>query len=195
MNSWHYSFSSHSGSFILWFMLNFNQYLYHRFKFDSIFTNRFCIFRDFVSLFSGIERIDFDFVLCFIFAWLISIFLFLFLSFYYPDVEKEGEHPNLENVPSNLYESVCMPDFNEFFQQQGDTFPVPDHNKNTTMNNNNTNGQQQQYMESKCFDFRLSFFHLFFNFIDVVIFTWHELYPVRSLIHFFLSSIYYRRKY
>lgn len=64
------------------------------------------------------------------------------------DVEKEEQHPNLENVPSNLYESVCMPDFNEFFQQQGDTFPVPDHNKNTTMNNNNNTGQQQQYIEN-----------------------------------------------
>lgn len=65
------------------------------------------------------------------------------------DVEKGDEHPNLENVPSNLYESVCMPDFNEFFQQQGESFPLPDHNKNTTMNNNNNTGQQQQYMESK----------------------------------------------
>lgn len=76
-----------------------------------------------------------------------------FIFFPFSDVEKEDGHPNLENVPSNLYESVCMPDFNEFFQQQGDNFPVTDHNKNTTMNNNNNNTtgqqQQQQYMESK----------------------------------------------
>lgn len=93
--------------------------------------------------------------------------IFIFLPF--PDVEKEEGHPNLENVPSNLYESVCMPDFNEFFQQQGDNFPVTDHNKNTTMNNNNnTTGQQQQqqYMESKypylnfvIFYFRIVWFH------------------------------------
>ncbi|KAG8182679.1 hypothetical protein JTE90_017658, partial [Oedothorax gibbosus] len=46
--------------------------------------------------------------------------LFEHLDILQKDVEKES-HPNLENVPANLYESVCMPDFNEFFQQ-GETF-------------------------------------------------------------------------
>ncbi|XP_054718898.1 protein c-ets-1-A-like isoform X2 [Uloborus diversus] len=60
------------------------------------------------------------------------------------DVEKE--HPNLENVPSNLYESVCMPDFNEFFQQ-GEILPLSEHKNNqTTMNNSSS--QQQQYLEN-----------------------------------------------
>ncbi|XP_076310273.1 protein C-ets-1-like isoform X3 [Tachypleus tridentatus] len=37
----------------------------------------------------------------------------------------DKERASLENVPSNLYESVCMPDFDEFFSQ-GDTYPLPE---------------------------------------------------------------------
>ncbi|KFM72159.1 Transforming protein p54/c-ets-1, partial [Stegodyphus mimosarum] len=71
--------------------------------------------------------------------------LFEHLDILQKDVEKE-DHPNLENVPANLYESVCMPDFNEFFQQGENNFPLPDQKNNaTTMNNT---GNQQQYMDN-----------------------------------------------
>lgn len=60
------------------------------------------------------------------------ITLFLSLSFHFTDVEKYRsgvaccpERSALENVPSNLYESVCMPDFDEFF-----------HSSNTSNANN-----------------------------------------------------------
>ncbi|XP_042907157.1 protein C-ets-1 isoform X2 [Parasteatoda tepidariorum] len=68
--------------------------------------------------------------------------LFEHLDILQKDVEKD-DHPNLENVPANLYESVCMPDFNEFFQQ-GEGFPLQDSKNNSTMNN----GNQQQYMDN-----------------------------------------------
>lgn len=70
--------------------------------------------------------------------------LFEHLDILQKDVEKD-EHPNLENVPSNLYESVCMPDFNEFFQQ-GENFSLQNNNKTTTAMNNN--GSQQQYIDN-----------------------------------------------
>ncbi|XP_013772271.1 protein C-ets-2-like isoform X2 [Limulus polyphemus] len=47
------------------------------------------------------------------------------------DVDKE--RASLENVPSNLYESVCMPDFDEFFQQGG-SYPLPEPKVTPVMN-------------------------------------------------------------
>ncbi|GIY21517.1 protein C-ets-1 [Caerostris extrusa] len=67
--------------------------------------------------------------------------LFEHLDILQKDVEKE-DHPNLENVPANLYE--CMPDFNDFFQQ-GENFSLQNNKNSATMNNN---GNQQQYMDN-----------------------------------------------
>ncbi|XP_076366967.1 protein c-ets-1-A-like isoform X5 [Tachypleus tridentatus] len=47
------------------------------------------------------------------------------------DVDKQRS--SLENVPSNLYESVCMPDFDEFFQQGG-SYPLPEPKVTPVMN-------------------------------------------------------------
>ncbi|KAL1423075.1 hypothetical protein MTO96_021459 [Rhipicephalus appendiculatus] len=47
------------------------------------------------------------------------------------DVEKECA--SLENVPSNLYESVCVPGLDEFFQQGG-SFPMPEQKVTPVMN-------------------------------------------------------------
>ncbi|CAN7982918.1 unnamed protein product [Ixodes hexagonus] len=47
------------------------------------------------------------------------------------DVEKE--RASLENVPSNLYESVCVPELDEFFQQGG-SFPMPEQKVTPVMN-------------------------------------------------------------
>lgn len=78
------------------------------------------------------------------FLSLFSIFFFL-SNFNFTDLEKYlsgvaccTERSALENVPSNLYESVCMPDFDEFFHSNAS-------NTNTTTTtsvtiSNGTNG-------------------------------------------------------
>ncbi|UYV81841.1 ETS1 [Cordylochernes scorpioides] len=38
--------------------------------------------------------------------------------------DMEKEQASLQNVPANLYESVCTQNFDEFFQQQGNNFPL-----------------------------------------------------------------------
>lgn len=43
------------------------------------------------------------------------------------EMEKERAPGSLDNVPSNIYESVCMPDFDEFFQAGGAYPTLPDH--------------------------------------------------------------------
>jgi len=53
--------------------------------------------------------------------------------------EIEKERTSLENVPSNLYESVCMPDFDDFFQQGAAGYPLPEH-KVTPVINGTING-------------------------------------------------------
>ncbi|KAH7946351.1 hypothetical protein HPB49_023412 [Dermacentor silvarum] len=55
----------------------------------------------------------------------------LFLSGARLHVEKECA--SLENVPSNLYESVCVPGLDEFFQQGG-SFPMPEQKVTPVMN-------------------------------------------------------------
>lgn len=65
--------------------------------------------------------------------------LFEHLDILQKDVEKETAA--LENVPANLYESVCMPDFNEFFQQ-GENFPLPEQKVNQVMNGTPNSGSQ-----------------------------------------------------
>ncbi|XP_029841949.1 protein c-ets-1-A isoform X1 [Ixodes scapularis] len=47
--------------------------------------------------------------------------------------EVEKERASLENVPSNLYESVCVPELDEFFQQGG-SFPMPEQKVTPVMN-------------------------------------------------------------
>jgi len=56
--------------------------------------------------------------------------------------ELDKDRTSLENVPSNLYESICMPDFDEFFQQ-GAGYPLPENKATQVLNgttNNNNNG-------------------------------------------------------
>ena len=51
--------------------------------------------------------------------------------------EIDKERTSLENVPSNYIESVCMPDFDEFFQQAGGVgYPLPEHKVTPVMNGN-----------------------------------------------------------
>ncbi|XP_076325616.1 uncharacterized protein LOC143233343 isoform X5 [Tachypleus tridentatus] len=48
--------------------------------------------------------------------------------------EVDKERVKLENVPSNLYESLCMPEFDDFFQQ-GSNYPLPETKVIPVMNN------------------------------------------------------------
>ncbi|XP_040354423.1 ETS translocation variant 4 isoform X4 [Ixodes scapularis] len=48
-------------------------------------------------------------------------------------LQVEKERASLENVPSNLYESVCVPELDEFFQQGG-SFPMPEQKVTPVMN-------------------------------------------------------------
>lgn len=48
--------------------------------------------------------------------------------------EVDKERVKLENVPSNLYESLCMPEFDDFFQQ-GSSYPLPETKVIPVMNN------------------------------------------------------------
>ncbi len=53
--------------------------------------------------------------------------------------EVDKERASLENVPSNYIESVCMPDFDEFFQQAGGAgYPLPEHKVTPVMNGGNS---------------------------------------------------------
>lgn len=55
----------------------------------------------------------------------------------HPTAELDKERTSLENVPSNYIESVCMPDFDEFFQQAGGAgYPLPEHKVTPVMNGN-----------------------------------------------------------
>ena len=63
------------------------------------------------------------------------IFFFLLFS---AEIDKV-ERASLENVPSNYIESVCMPDFDEFFQQ-GAGYPLPEHKVTPVMNGGSANG-------------------------------------------------------
>lgn len=49
-------------------------------------------------------------------------------------LEVDTEKPSLENVPANLYESVCVPDLGEFMGYQGSTTSVatPEHKSPAT---------------------------------------------------------------
>lgn len=69
------------------------------------------------------------------------------------EVEKQIA-PSLENVPSNFYESVCMPDLNEIFEHG---YPVPEQKVASMMNNSNSNStnssnnnNNQAYMDGEC---------------------------------------------
>lgn len=48
-------------------------------------------------------------------------------------LQVKKERASLENVPSNLYESVCVPELDEFFQQGG-SFPMPEQKVTPVMN-------------------------------------------------------------
>lgn len=52
--------------------------------------------------------------------------------------EVDKERASLENVPSNYIESVCMPDFDEFFQAGGAGYPLPEHKVTPVMNGGNS---------------------------------------------------------
>ncbi|XP_023235400.1 protein c-ets-1-A isoform X3 [Centruroides vittatus] len=51
--------------------------------------------------------------------------------------DADKERASLENVPPNLYESVCMPEFDEFFQQ-GTGYPLPEQKVTPVMNGGGT---------------------------------------------------------
>ncbi|XP_064471644.1 ETS-like protein pointed isoform X2 [Ornithodoros turicata] len=61
------------------------------------------------------------------------------------DVEKE--RASLENVPSNLYESVCVPELDDFFQQGG-SFPMPEQKVTPVMNGATAPTPQPAFIDS-----------------------------------------------
>lgn len=72
-------------------------------------------------------------------TWFLYLYLLLFVFLFHP--EDEVEKASLENMPANLYESVCVQDLGDFlsYQQQqqqnnpaNNSVPTPEHKSPAT---------------------------------------------------------------
>jgi hypothetical protein len=90
--------------------------------------------------------------------------------------EVDKERASLENVPSNFIESVCMPEFDDFFQQGGTGYPLPEHKVTPVMNGSSNNASNSgasssttaSFIDGKCY--LILFFLYFYNFSHSLVF-------------------------